>query len=112
MAIALKGVDGALTDTDTPDYDVLYTCPVGKQAWVKSIVVANIDLANPHQFDIFRTVVGGTATVLNDVDQTLAAGKCSANVAGYALVAGDKLQGWADADFIATFAISIIEIDV
>ncbi len=111
MAIVFKPVDGALTDNAAP-YDTLYTCPAAKQAWVKSIVVVNIDLANPHTFNIYRLISGGTARVLNDVDQTLAAGKCSANVAGHALAAGDKIQGWANADSIATFAISVIEIDV
>jgi hypothetical protein len=107
MAITFARADGALLSTDTPAYTTLYTCPVGKQAWVKSIVVANIDSVS-RQFDIFR-VSTGDPVVLNDVDKTLAAGACSANVAGFALVAGDQIQGWCDVDNMCTYAISIIE---
>jgi hypothetical protein len=83
-----------------------YTCPGGKQAYVKSMVAVNADAVS-HWFEI--RINNGFAALVSPVAQPLAAGARYSDTDAYTLKAGDIIELIADASNHVSYFISIIE---
>jgi hypothetical protein len=84
-----------------------YSCPGGKQAFIKSIVVVNNDAVG-HWFEV-RLNNGGSARLVTAIQQPLAAGARYSDTDGYCLATGNDIEVIADASNHVSYFISIIE---
>jgi hypothetical protein len=101
MPNSLKRVGGSLANP----VGVLYTCPAATQAWVKTIVVVNGDVA-PRQFKLYADPASSPISAL---PATLGAGAMYRDTDGHALASGDTVQGWSDVGSVCLYRLSIVE---
>jgi hypothetical protein len=87
--------------------DVPYVCPVGKQAWIKTIVAVNEDAVG-HWFEI-RLNNGSVAVLISTVAQPIAAGARYSDTDQHAFYAGNQIEVIADAADLVSYFISVIE---